>query len=79
MCGTFGYELDITKIPEEDRSQIRGQVEMYHKYQDLIQTGDYYRILSWSDEKPADCWEVISKDKREILVTYVQPELFMSF
>ena len=72
MCGTFGYELDITKISEDDRNQIRSQVETYHRYQNLIQTGDYYRVLSWSDEKPVDCWEVVSKDKKEVLVTYVQ-------
>ena len=59
MCGTFGYELDITKISEDDRNQIRSQVETYHRYQNLIQTGDYYRVLSWSDEKPVDCWEVV--------------------
>lgn len=31
LAGTFGYELDITKIPEEDRKLIPEQVAMYHK------------------------------------------------
>lgn len=72
LAGTFGYELDITKISEEERDQIPDQVELYHKYHHLIQTGDYYRIASWSDRKPYDCWEVAAKDASEILVTYVQ-------
>lgn len=72
LSGTFGYELDITKISEKDRELIPEQVKLYHKYQKLIQSGDYYRISSWSENKPYDCWMVVSKDKKEALVTYVQ-------
>lgn len=72
LAGTFGYELDITKIDEEERAQIRGQVELYHKYHGLIQAGDYYRIASWTDRKPYDCWEVAAKDASQVLVTFVQ-------
>lgn len=72
LAGTFGYELDITKISGEDRKQIPGQVEQYKKYYALMQQGDYYRIASWSDKKPYDCWAVVARDKREALVTFVQ-------
>ena len=48
LAGTFGYELDITKIPEEERKQIPDQIAMYHRYNDLVREGDYYRILSGS-------------------------------
>nr|MCR5508934.1 alpha-galactosidase [Lachnospiraceae bacterium] len=44
LAGTFGYELDITKIPEDDLNLIAGQVEMYHKYAPLVRNGDYYRL-----------------------------------
>lgn len=72
LAGTFGYELDVTKIAQEEREQIPGQVALYHKYHALVQEGDYYRIASWSMEKPYDCWEVASKDGKEALVTFVQ-------
>ncbi len=72
LAGTFGYELDITKIPEENRSQIPGQVAMYHKYNDLVREGDYYRIASYSQNHMFDCWQVVSGDRRESLVTFVQ-------
>lgn len=71
LCGTFGYELDITKISESDRAQIPGQVAMYHKYNDLVRNGDYYRIASYSQNKYYDCYGVIAKDKSEALITYV--------
>lgn len=72
LAGTFGYELDITRIPEEDRNQIPQQAELCRKYQELTQTGDYYRISSWTDSKPYDCWEIAAKDGSEALVTFVQ-------
>ena len=72
LAGTFGYELDVTKIPKEDRELIPVQVEMYHKYNDLIRIGDYYRIASYRENHYFDCWQVVSKDKKEALLTYIQ-------
>ena len=72
LAGTFGYELDVTRIPEEDRKMIPQQVEMYHKYHELIREGDYYRIASYRENHLYDCWAVASEDKKEVLVTYVQ-------
>ena len=72
LAGTFGYELDITKIPEEDRKQIKGQTEMYYKYHDLVREGDYYRIASFSENGHYDCYLVADKEKSEALMTYVQ-------
>lgn len=72
LAGTFGYELDVTKIPEEDRKMIPEQVAMYHKYNDLVRTGDYYRIASYRQNHMYDCYMVVAKDKSEALVTFVQ-------
>ncbi|MDD7738844.1 MAG: alpha-galactosidase [Lachnospiraceae bacterium] len=72
LAGTFGYELDITKISPEDRAQIPEQVAMYHKYNDLVREGDYYRIASYSRNHMFDCYGVVRKDKEEALFTYVQ-------
>ncbi len=72
LAGTFGYELDVTKIPKKDRAMIPEQVAMYHKYNDLVREGDYYRLASYGENHWYDCYEVVSKDKKEALVTYVQ-------
>ncbi|MGG7143159.1 alpha-galactosidase [Clostridium nigeriense] len=72
LAGTFGYELDVTKIPEEDRKMIPDQIAMYHKFNDLVRTGDYYRIENFSKNNSFDCWAVVSKDKSEVLVTCIQ-------
>ncbi len=72
LCGTFGYELDITKIPQEDRDAIPGQIAAYHKYNDLVRNGDYYRIASYQENNLYDCYMVVAKDKSEAHLTYVQ-------
>lgn len=51
---------------------IPQQVAMYHKYNDLVREGDYYRIAHYADNHFYDCYEVVAKDKSEALVTYVQ-------
>lgn len=72
LSGTFGYELDVTKIPAEDREMIPRQVAMYHKYNDLVREGDYYRIASYSENHEYDFYGVVSKNKEEALFTFVQ-------
>ncbi len=72
LCGTFGYELDITRIPQEDRDAIPGQIATCHKYNDLVRNGDYYRLASYQENTLYDCYMIVAKDKSEALLTYVQ-------
>ena len=72
LAGTFGYELDITKLSEQDIAQIPHQIALYHKYNDLIRRGDYYRIASYRENHLFDSYCVVSKDRTEALITYVQ-------
>lgn len=72
LSGTFGYELDITKLSPEDRKMIPEQVALYKKFSDLIRNGDYWRIASYSQNNEYDCWMSMKKDKSEALVTFIQ-------
>ncbi len=72
LAGTFGYELDITRLTTEELAQVSEQTAMYHRYHDLIREGDYYRIASWRENGCYDCWAVGAKDRSQVLVTYVQ-------
>ena len=71
LAGTFGYELDITSIPEEEHRMITRQVELFHQYNDLVREGDYYRMASFRDNGFYDCYGVVSKDKSEMLLTFI--------
>lgn len=72
LLGTFGYELDITKLTEEEKAQVKCQVEKYHRYNDLIREGDYYRLASAEENGYYDSWMIADKDKSRALVFYVQ-------
>ena len=72
LLGTFGYELDITKLTEEEKEQVKCQVAKYHKYNDLIREGDYYRLASAEENGYYDSWMISDKDRSRALVFYVQ-------
>lgn len=72
MVGTFGYELDITRISENDRSQIPAQIEEFKKYNPLVREGDQYRIGNIFKDNTWDAWMFVSKDKKTAAFTYVQ-------
>lgn len=69
MAGTFGYELDISKMSDEDKEEVKAQIEDYKKYFDLIQGGDYYRLTK--PEEAFMAWQFISTDMNKCLVNVV--------
>ena len=71
LWGTFGYELDPTKLTEADKKIVKQQVKDYHKYYDLIHYGDLYRITDPYFSEYDCAWSFVSPDKSETLVTYV--------
>ncbi len=74
MAGTFGYELDLSRIKEEEKEEIRSQIALYKRYAPLIQNGIYYRLSNpFKDEIAA--WEFISEDKSRVLLNAVMLEV----
>lgn len=69
MSGTFGYELDITKMSDEDKLVVKRQIERFHELYDLIQYGEYYRLAS--PMQPCTVWEFADEDGKEALVNAV--------
>lgn len=66
MSGNFGYELDMTKLTETEREDIRKQVSEYKELRMLIQFGDFYRLLS-PFEGNQTAWMFVSDDKKKLL------------
>lgn len=76
MAGAFGYELDLTKLSDEERDLIRRQVNDYHRYYDLVNHGELYRLIMPNDRyngKTGKCasWMYVSEDRSEALFTFV--------
>ncbi|MBQ8163227.1 MAG: alpha-galactosidase [Clostridia bacterium] len=74
--GTYGLELDVTKMTDDEKAEIARQIKEFKKYYDLIQYGDYYRLLTpFHPEESLYCaWQVTKDDKSEALVCAVRYE-----
>ena len=64
MAGSFGYELDLTKMTEEEKNIIRSQIEEYKKYDELIHEGDYYRLCGPYGNDRVTAWQFVDKEKK---------------
>ena len=64
----------INELSEEEKEEIRSQVEEYRKFAPLIQTGLYYRLSDPSKEEYA-AWAFVSEDQKEVLLNVVMQEI----
>lgn len=71
MAGSFGYELDVTKMTDEEKQEVKSQVEFYKNIRKTIQFGDLYRLKSAFDSNET-AWMNISKDGNNLVVSYVK-------
>ena len=75
QSGTFGYELNVNVLSEEEKEEIRAQIADYRKYADLIAHGDYYRLNELEDMGDCSAWMFVSPDRKEALVSLVMTHL----
>ena len=65
--GTFGYELDLNKLTDEEIAEVKTQIIFMKEYRELIQFGNFYRLKSPFDGNET-VWMTVSEDKRKALV-----------
>ena len=71
MAGSFGYELDLSLLTEEEKAEVKEQIKDYKKYQELIYTGDYYRLHTPGKDTEIAAWVFVSQDRSEALLNIV--------
>ena len=69
LAGAFGYELDPGKLSKEEREAIQRQIRDHHRWQKLLDQGDYWRLTD--DQSRFVAWENLSGDRSECLVSLV--------
>ncbi len=70
--GATGYELDSTRLSEEELEQIKKDIADYREIQDLVLLGDLYRLNDPLEEN-LFCEMIVAKDKSRALVTVMKP------
>ena len=79
MAGTFGYELDLTRMDPEEKKKVGAQIGFFRRVRHLVSDGDHYRLVNpWENEAHRTVWEFAAKDASEALVIAVQSVAFPS-
>ena len=65
--GTFGYELDLAQLGEDELSELKIQIAFMKQHRSLIQYGTFYRLSS-PFENNITAWMAVSEDRTEALV-----------
>ena len=59
-------------MTKEEKEVVKKQVSDYHKYNEIIRTGDYYRLVSCRESKYYDSFIIVNKEKTKALLFDVQ-------
>lgn len=70
MAGSFGYELDLNLLCDEEKELVKKQVQQYHDFYNCIHYGDYYRLVS-PFENEYCAWNFVSENKDEAILVFV--------
>ena len=65
--GTFGYELDLLKLGDQDKKTIQEINKLIKARHHVVTEGDYYS-LSNPYESNFAAWNIVTKNKKECLV-----------
>ncbi|BCN30164.1 alpha-galactosidase [Anaeromicropila herbilytica] len=69
MAGNFGYELDVTKMSNEEKELVKEQVRLYKEIREIVQYGEFYRLLNPFDGQ-FTAWNFVSDNKKEAVLFF---------
>lgn len=74
MAGTFGYEMDLTKLSETELNQAKDHAKLYKSIRHTIQFGDFYRLISPFEGGYAS-WQFVD-DEKSVVFWYKYDEVY---
>ena len=72
MTGPFGYELDLGRLTDEEKAQVREDIKTYKARQELFLEGNYYRLTKPRERIAA--WMYVSRSGDTALLNVVMRE-----
>ncbi len=71
MGGTYGFELDVTRLTDAEKQEMAREIAYYKQRRDTLMYGDFYRLKSpYTGNLCA--WMAVSQDGSEAVVTCVR-------
>ena len=69
MSGNLGYELDLRKMSEEEKREVKEEIRFYKSIREVIQMGRFYRLKNPQRGNEA-AWNFVSEDGRTVIYCY---------
>lgn len=66
--GILGYEFDFRDLSRDELNEIKAQIELYKKWRDVLQNGDFYRIRNGNLHE----WTCVLNDKSRAVSMILQ-------
>jgi alpha-galactosidase len=74
--GDLGYELDPTLLSDEESAQIRDDIAWYKRRRELLQMGDYFRLLPMrgvgAPGRDDVAWICVRPDGQRAVLTFIR-------
>ncbi|EFR43871.1 alpha-galactosidase [Streptococcus pseudoporcinus] len=67
--GSFGYELDLSTLSNDEKKAITNQIAFYKNYRHVFQRGEFTRLISPFESK-VTAWQVMSEDGNQGFVAF---------
>ena len=71
MMGAFGYELDMTKLTDEELEEMKEQIKRFKELEPMIHNGLYYRLSSMQESGHYFAWQFVASDRSRSLLSIV--------
>ena len=71
MSGAFGYELDLTKLSDEECNEIKEQIKRFKAIEPIVHNGKYYRLNKIDDKSNYFAWQYVNGEKSHSVVSIV--------
>lgn len=71
MSGTFGYELDPSKLSDKEKEEIKEQISIYKDNWKLFAQGSYHRLTGNPHSTDFCAWMHVSQNRESAVVSYV--------
>ncbi|MFN8622383.1 MAG: alpha-galactosidase [Chloroflexota bacterium] len=73
FSGAFGYELDPTRLTDEEKAEVRDQIAWFKERRALLQLGRFVRLRSpFEGDGNETAWMSVSDDGAHAVVTWVR-------
>lgn len=69
--GAFGYEMNLDSLTEQEKDEIRREIVLAKKWDNILQNGEYYRLTDPFVNRRYAAWEFVDPIRENALVFFV--------